>query len=136
MFSSPGTIGGNRSFPPYIPSLSTGLGTGKKVKSMFALFLFSLFAVLAIVAVASVVDGGLRWWSLFEKLRRDAAITAQMLEMLQASQAAPASATVGATQFQPVRGPSNQQRLNQSRNGRMWANRQSAPRREVSRAAA
>lgn len=100
------------------------------------MFLFSLFAVLAIVAVASVVDGGLRWWSLFEKLRRDAAITAQMLEMLQASQAAPASVTAGATQFQSVRAPSNQLRPNQSRNGRMSANRQSAPRREVSRAAA
>lgn len=107
MFSSPGTIGGDRSFPPYIPNLSTGLGTGKKVKSMFALLLFSLISVLAIAAIASVIDGGLRWWSLFEKLRREAAMTAKILEMSQASETAPAFATATASRMQPVRPLSN-----------------------------
>ena len=99
---------------------------------MFALFLFSLLAVLAIAAIATVIDGGLRWWSLFEKLRRDAAMTAQMLELAQVS----ASATLTVSRVQPARPLPKQVRLNAVRNVRGVANRNPATHRDLSRAAA
>ena len=36
---------------------------------MFALFLTAVSALAAIAAVALLVDGGLRWWSAFGRLR-------------------------------------------------------------------
>lgn len=43
---------------------------------MFALFLTALVALTVVATMAVLADSGLRWWSAFGQLRREAARTA------------------------------------------------------------